>query len=419
MPVPDDPPTMDSFDVRANHAIFVAALTATRAFVGHAMHEPACEWLGTCVTTAIGALRALVSMDTGKRARFIELEEGLRANGWSASKGVYTCVSGDTMPTAAKNAKILKSASALAEAYVASASPAGGLDGSPMDAAPSTGAPRVTFARELVPATGGEGQADGEVFDGEDLIGDDALDAYIQGGPPPTYVTGVTAAALAADPALVGRADAVRGGETVPLRGRFAHQTASGSGFDSMFGCGTYDFGEARVFQECPRTRAVISVPVGQKRSHEGLVLMYNDEYDRLFRAGHPHAAVLRSYITWLMTKIVRHAASPDLMTKLIAFDTAWRQKVGRDGLSFEEPLLNSEWGLVMCEAAHASAGRAAYPTPGGHGGRGGGGGHRGGYGRQRGARNPGRAPPPGIKPACRDFTRGNCARGAACRFGH
>ena len=415
VPVPDDPPTMDSFDVRANHVVFMSALTATRAFVGQAMHRPACAWLGACVTTAVGALRALASVDSGKRERFTKLVEGLHANGWSSSRGAYACVAGDTMPTAAKNAKILKSASALAEAYLETAAPSGDLGGSPEGTTPAPNPNTPSTDLVLAPRP--------EAFDDEQLIGDDELDAFIQGGTNPPCATDVTAATLEADRALAGRADALRGGgSALPPRGRFAHMTATGNngdGFNSTFGCGRYDFSEARVFQEDPRTGTVVAVRVGQKRTHEGLVIMYNKECSRLSRIGHPDAEVLRDYLTWLMSKIVRHASSPDLMSKLIALDMEWREGVGREGVVvFIRPDLDSAWSVILSEAALASVGRATQHHPGGHGGRGGGG-PRGGNGRHRGARNQGRAPPPGVKPACRDFARGACSRGAACRFAH
>jgi hypothetical protein len=101
----------------------------------------------------------------------------------------------------------------------------------------------------------------------------------------PTYVRGVTHRSLRGDQGLNQRANAFGRGLSQPA----THHQASGEpGFNATFGCATTEFTEGRVFQENPRTGAVMSVRVGAPKTQVGLLKLYNMESDGPLRIHRP-----------------------------------------------------------------------------------------------------------------------------------
>jgi hypothetical protein len=121
-------------------------------------------------------------------------------------------------------------------------------------------------------------------FDNPDFLDEDLENV-------PTYVRGVTHRSLRGDQGLDQRASAFGRGLSRPA----AHHQASGvPGFNTTFGCATTDLTEGRVFQENPKTGAVMSVKVGAPKTQVGLLALYNKEMARLESTEHEDRISLR-----------------------------------------------------------------------------------------------------------------------------
>jgi hypothetical protein len=90
----------------------------------------------------------------------------------------------------------------------------------------------------------------------------------------PSFVAGVTHPSLRGDQGLDQRVNAFARGLSRPAT---HHQASGDPGFNATFGHATTDFSEGRVFQENPRTGAVMSVRVGRApKTQVGLLKLYN-----------------------------------------------------------------------------------------------------------------------------------------------
>jgi hypothetical protein len=134
----------------------------------------------------------------------------------------------------------------------------------------------------------------------------------------PTYVRGVTHCSLRGDQGLNQRANAFGRG----LYRLATHHQASGEpGFNATFGCATTDFTEGRIFQENPRTSAVMSVKVGAPKTQVGLLKLYNTEMARLESIDHEDRIPLRKYLHWFMIQVVQYFDQPGTIAKFIEHD--------------------------------------------------------------------------------------------------
>ena len=213
---------------------------------------------------------------------------------------------------------------------------------------------------------------------------------------------------------------------------RTTNEHQSVNGFNATFGCATSDFSEGHVFQETPRTGAVMSVKVGAPKTYVGLLALHNKEMARLESIKHADTVLLRKYLHWFMVQGVQHTEKPKTIAEFIEHDETFREACSLEGFSVSISALNASWALAVSELALTTT--TVY-TPqsffgqGGGGGRGGSGrGSRGGRGCasfqggrggfQGGGRN--KNPPSGnpMGAICRDFERGSCTR-FNCKFKH
>jgi len=259
-------------------------------------------------------------------------------------------------------------------------------------------------------------------FDTQDFLDEDLENV-------PSFVADVTHRSLRGDQGLDQRANAFGRGLSRPAT---HHQASGDPGFNALFGCATADFSEARVFQENPRTGAIMAVKVGAPKTSVGLLKLYNAEQNRLESIGHEHVKSLRKLLHWIMMQLVHYSDQPEAIVKFIEHDQTFRENCVLEGFSVCISSLNASWALALTELALTTTPVRAtqrFFDSGGGGNRGGGGGGGRGARGDRGARQGGRGgyhggggrnPPPGNAAAvpCRDFARGNCTR-PVCKFKH
>ena len=419
-PVPDVLPNVHANDrtIDENSEIIDDCFTAVREHRTAAMGVRALLWMSNVVSTMMLFIVLFAGHDEIKLAQIAKLTKNLLAGGWtsqiSAGFGLveWTFLGGESM-TSTKAEKAIKPAKAVAKMFLALCTDAfdlaGGVGDDEDDAdPPTTSPPRGTH------------EDDSLYFDPADFENDP--------GNVPDFMKNVTPRNLRDDPALDERARAFSQGLRQPAN----HRQASGDlGFDPKLGCPSTDFQEARVLQEDPITRHVISVKVGAPKTAIGLLKLYTKQLNRLAKTGHIQLEDLRFYVNWMMEVLVEHRENDAAVEAFFDHDKETRENWLMEGFFFNVGHLNASWSKTLSTLALTTATTNTNPYQRGQkvgGGRGGGGGGGGRGNANRVAR--GRAPARGNgrvgnqgrggggNAPCHDFLAGKCTR-QVCKFKH